>query len=255
MRVTLAQLPVYDDDIQQNLLNISEALRQAADEKADILLTPEGSLSGYRHDFCAVTVRQALAEIERTAAEKRVGLALGVCMEEDDARRYNQLRFYNRDGRYLGCHTKTLLCGTGDPPRGECAHFAHKPPRVFDFHGITIGGLICNDLWANPWCTPMPDPHLTHVLAKLGAKIIFHAVNGGRDAGELSQGLVRQFHEVHVRMKAQADGLYICTVDNAFPEHIGVSSLGGIAAPDASWRFTLPNIGKQVHTVELPIAP
>ncbi|MCL2512756.1 MAG: carbon-nitrogen hydrolase family protein [Oscillospiraceae bacterium] len=251
MRVTLAQLPVQDWDIGANLINIKEAVMQAADENSDIVLTPEGSLSGYHHLFDFTQLREALAEIEAFAAFRRVGLALGACMEEADGLRYNELRFYSPCGEYLGCHTKALLCGSGEPPEGELNHYAVKPLRVFDFMGVTVGGLICNDLWASPGCTSMPDPHLTKQISRMGAKIIFHAVNGGRDESELSQGLVRKFHEVHVLMKAQADGLIICTADNAWPEHIVVSSLGGVALPNASWLCTLPDQGRQVATFDI----
>ena len=254
MRVTLAQLPVRDWDIAANLRGIKDAVAQAADENSDIVLTPEGSLSGYHHRFDAAQLKDALMELEAFAAGRRVGLALGTCMEEADGLRYNELRFYAPDGNYLGCHAKTLLCGSGEPPRGEINHYAVKPLRVFDFMGVTAGGLICNDLWANPGCTPMPDPHLTRQLARMGAKIIFQAVNGGRDAASAAKGLDRQFHAVHVLLKARADGLVICTVDNAAPEHIGVSSLGGIAAPGASWLHTLPDMGRQVETFTIDIA-
>jgi len=253
MRITLAQLPVHDWDIAANLRGIKEAVAQAADEKADILLTPEGSLSGYHHQFDFAQLKDALAELEAYAAARRVGLALGTCMEEADGLRYNELRFYTPVGAYLGCHTKTLLCGSGEPVRGEVNHYAVQPLRVFDFMGVTVGGLICNDLWANPGCTPMDDTHLTRRLSRMGAKIVFHAVNGGRSAETVAKGLDRRFHEVHVLIKARADGLVICTVDNAAPEHIGVSSLAGIAAPDASWLYTLPDMGRRVATFDVTL--
>jgi len=251
MRITLAQLPINDLDIGANLLGIKDAVAQAADEKADIVLTPEGSLSGYHHRFDFAQLKDSLEELEAFAAGCRVGLALGTCMEEADGLRYNELRFYTPGGEYLGCHTKTLLCGSGEPVRGEINHYAVRPLRVFDFMGVTVGGLICNDLWANPGCTPMPDTHLTRQLARMGAKIIFHAVNGGRDAATVAKGLDRRFHEVHALMKARADGLVICTVDNAYPEQIGVSSLGGIAVPGAAWLHTLPDRGRQVATFDV----
>ena len=40
MRITLAQLPVRERDIGTNLLNIKDAVAQAADENSDIVLTP-----------------------------------------------------------------------------------------------------------------------------------------------------------------------------------------------------------------------
>jgi predicted amidohydrolase len=251
MRITLAQLPVHDENIGANLLGLKDVVVQAADEKSDIILTPEGSLSGYTHLFDQIRLKEALAELESFAAERRVGMALGTCMEESDGLRYNELRFYDKGGEYLGCHTKTLLCGSGDPIEGEVTVFATQPIRVFDFMGIPVGGLICNDLWANPGCTPMPDTHLTKILSRMGAKIVFHAVNGGRDESAFSQELARKFHEVHVLMKAHSDRLIICTVDNAFPENIGVSSIGGIAGPDATWFYTLPNKGRQVATFDI----
>ena len=252
MRVALAQLPVHNRDIEKNLNGIKEAVRQAADDNSDIILTPEGSLSGYTHDFIFSEVKDALAEITAFAALHNIGLALGTCMEEEDGLRYNEIRFYEANGKYLGCHTKTLLCSFGeDPPEGEINHYATKPLRAYKFKGITIGGLICNDLWANPVCTPMQDPHLAKQLAKMGVKIIFHAVNGGRDESVFSQELVRKFHEVHVLMQADAYRTVICTVDNAYPEHIGVSSIGGVAVSGGLWQHTLPTMGRQMAVVDV----
>ena len=50
LRVSGAQIPVTAD-IAANLSTIARALEFAASEEADILLTPEGSLSGYTHQF------------------------------------------------------------------------------------------------------------------------------------------------------------------------------------------------------------
>ena len=172
---------------------------------------------------------------------------------EADGLCYNELRFYLPDGTYLGCHTKTLLCGTiTEPTVGEINHFATKPLRVFDFNGITVGGLICNDMWANPGCTPTVDTHLSHRLAQMGAKVIFHAVNGGRDDSELSQVTTKRFHECHVLLKAAADDVFIVTVDNSFPHTMPTSSIGGVAGPDARWAYRMEDKGQQfgVYTLE-----
>ena len=253
MRVTLAQLPVSNKDIRKNLTEIKDALKQASEEKADILLTPEGALSGYTHLFDHIMLEEALTELTAYAKEHNVGLALGTCRNEGDGACYNQLRFYSKKGRFLGFHAKTLLCGTGNPPQGEINCYGTKPLRTFSFDSLLIGGLICNDLWANPGCTPMPDFHLTKQLSELGVKIIFHAVNGGRDASDFSQKLVKQFHEVHVLLKSHSDNVIICTVDNASPENIGVSSIGGVAVPGGKWLYKLPDIGRQVYTVKIDV--
>ncbi|MCZ7544149.1 MAG: hypothetical protein M5R40_11730 [Anaerolineae bacterium] len=189
---------------------------------------PEGSLSGYTHDFDAGAVADALRRVAARARESGLGLALGTCfVEPQDNRRYNQIRFYTPDGAYLGFHSKTLLCGTPtEPPEGEINHFDVSPLRVFDYMGIPAGGLICNDLWANPEATPMPDVHLSQQLARMGARVVFHAVNGGRDGSAWSD-LAWQYHESNLRMRARAGRVWIVTVDNCHPTHLPVPRLRG----------------------------
>ncbi|MGH9389049.1 MAG: nitrilase-related carbon-nitrogen hydrolase, partial [Vicinamibacteria bacterium] len=130
---------------------------------ADILVTPEGSLSGYVADFDAEATARALDEVVRKAKEGGVALALGTCFREpEDGLRYDQLRFYDKDGAFLGFHAKILLCKRVAKPEsvGEIDHFKTKPLRTFALGGLTVGGLVCNDLWANPEWTPMDDTHL-----------------------------------------------------------------------------------------------
>ena len=235
IRVAGAQLPVTRD-IEANVAQITRAIDYAAGEKADVLLTPEGSLSGYTHEFDAVAVREALAEVTAKARAAKVGLALGTCfVEPDDGQCYNQVRFYTPEGDYLGFHSKTLTCGTWDnPPQGEINHYTVRPLQAFDFRGLLIGGLICNDLWANPGCTPVPDPHLTQQLAHMGARVIFHAVNGGRDGSEWSD-VAWHYHESNLRMRAQAGRLWIVTVDSCHPLELRCSAPSGVINPEGRW--------------------
>ena len=252
LRVAGAQIPVTES-IGANFEAINHAIDFAINEEADMLLTPEGSLSGYTNKFNQREVCNAL-KIIIDRVKGRLGLALGTCyIEEEDNCCYDQIRFYDKDGQYLGFHSKTLLCSTiTDPPKGEIEHYAVKPLRTFTFKGITIGGLICNDLWANPGCTYMPDSHLSQQLARMGAKVIFHAVNGGRDTSEFSQIVVRNYHESNLRMRAKAGQIYIVTIDNCFPEDIPCSSPGGIIGPDGNWVIKLPPKGEQyfAHTID-----
>ena len=94
-------------------------------------------------------------------------------------------------------------------------------------NGVCVGGLICNDLWANPCCTPMPDSHLTHKLKQLGTRVVFHAANGGRSSNPWSE-VNWQFHESNLRMRARAASVYIATVDNAFPVDVRCSAPSGV---------------------------
>ncbi len=224
------------EDIEQNTAAICSAIQRAASAGAQVLLTPEGSLSGYRHDFDPQAAAAGLEQVTALAKAEGVGLALGTCFQEADGKIYNQLRFYDRQGKYLGFHGKILRCGTmREPVEGEINHFAEAPLRVFSLEGLAVGGLICNDLWANPGCTPMPDPHLSQRLAGMGARVIFHAVNGGRDGSPWARQVVWPFHESNLRMRAQAGGVWIVTVDSSAPPDLPCSAPGGVIDPHGEW--------------------
>ena len=122
LRVAIAQIPVVLD-VESNHATIRRAIDCAARQRADILLTPEGSLSGYTHVSDWEKVTEALDDLTGRAKKCGLGLALGTCYVEDDGRCCNQIRFYDPDGGYLGFHSKTLTCGTlTDPPEGEINH-------------------------------------------------------------------------------------------------------------------------------------
>ncbi|OIO01933.1 hypothetical protein COY52_07145 [Candidatus Desantisbacteria bacterium CG_4_10_14_0_8_um_filter_48_22] len=138
LRVAGAQIPVTGE-IGMNLKAIRRAIKYAKSRRADILLTPEGSLSGYTHKFNPDEVRNALREITTGAREKRLGLALGTCFVEDNGKCYNQIRFYSPKGGYLGFHSKILRCGSVfGKPEGEIRHYAARPLRTFRFKNIII---------------------------------------------------------------------------------------------------------------------
>lgn len=251
IRIAALQMPVTND-VSRNVRSICAGIKQAARAGAEILLTPEGSLSGYRHDFDHRKVVGALQQVTAFARLHSLGLALGTCFRERGGKCYNQLRFYRPGGEYLGFHSKTLTCGTpGAHPVGEINHYAVSRLKVFRWNSrLTIGGLICNDVWANPECTPMPDPHLTQRLAEKGARIIFHAVNGGRDGSEWSR-LNWQYHEANLRMRARAARAWIVTVDNAHPVHLPCSSPGGVVDPRGQWACRAPAKGRRLFVHEI----
>lgn len=255
LHVAGAQIPV-SNNIEANVAAIGRAIAYARNVGADILLTPEGSLSGYTHQFDPTETQEALKVVTRQAREAGLGLALGTCfLEPDDQQCYNQIRFYEPAGTFRGFHTKTLTCGTmTEPPVGEINHYAVRPLKTFDFRQIPVGGLICNDMWANPACTPMPDTHLSQQLAQMGARVIFHAVNGGRDGSAWSEVNWR-FHESNLQMRALAGKVWIVTVDNCAPITIPCSSPSGVVAPDGSWACRTEPIGEQFfdYRIELSV--
>ena len=255
LRLALAQLAVTHN-ISANVESLRRAINFARGEKAQLLLTPEGSLSGYtrNHQFDGASASQALNEVTALAREAGVGLALGTCFFEADGKCYNQLRFYLPDGTYLGFHGKILRCGDfSSPPRGEIEHYATRPLGVFNFLGIKIGGLICNDLWANPAVTPDHDTHLTQQLSQLGAQLILHSVHGGRDGSPWAREVIWPFHESNLRMRARAGKVWVATVDSCHPTDLPCSAPSGIVDPDGNWAARTASQGEQFlcHDVEL----
>ncbi|PCJ57463.1 MAG: hypothetical protein COA79_15645 [Planctomycetota bacterium] len=67
------------NDIELNKKNVISAIQQAIAEKSEILLTPEGCLSGYTHQFNQKELIQALEEVLQEAKKNSIGLALGTC--------------------------------------------------------------------------------------------------------------------------------------------------------------------------------
>jgi hypothetical protein len=76
LRFAGAQIRVVRD-VAANAAAIGRAIDYAAAEKADVLLTPEGSLSGYVHDFDSAAVAGALEQITRKARGLRLGSRWG----------------------------------------------------------------------------------------------------------------------------------------------------------------------------------
>lgn len=252
LKVAGAKLAV-SDDVAVNVDAIKKAIDYARQEEADILLTPEGSLSGYTPDFNREEVEKALREVVAYASEARVGLALGTCFYEADDRCYNQIRFYDKQGEFLGFHSKVLRCGDhGDPKGGEINTYAAKPLRTFEFEGVLIGGLICNDMWANPACTTLPDTHLSQQLSHMGARIIFHAVNGGRDDSEWSQ-VNWDFHASNLRMRAGSGKIWIVSADNSHPENLNSSAPSGVLNTKGSWVCSTEAKGAQFFSYTIAL--
>ena len=155
---------------------------------------------------------------------------------------------------FLGADSKILLCGTlTDPPEGEINEYETSPLGTISFDGLKIGGLVCNDMWANPQCTPMADPHLSQKLSQMGAAVILHAVNGGRDDNLFHRDVIRPFHEANVRMRAHAGKVWIVTVDNCHPMNIGCSAPSGVLTRDGEWAYKSPYEGEDLfsYTIEL----
>lgn len=255
LRVAGAQIPVTMD-IDSNYKAICRAVDYAVSENADILLTPEGSLSGYTDDFDGAAATDRLQRIVEKASRGNLGLALGTCYrEKSDGICYNQIRFYEKNGSFLGFHSKILLGRSASQPDkpAEYTQFGTTGLKSFTFDGIKIGGLICNDVFANPMWTPYNVRNLVQELAEMGIRILFHSVHAGRGTDEFRNTVVRNFHESTMRLHAKASKLWFVTVDNCYPLDVPGQSPSGVINPEGNWEVQLPTIGERYYTYTIDL--
>ena len=242
------QMPVTED-VSENEGHKLDAIARAASDRADFLLTPEGSLSGYYADFDREEVAVALRRVTAYAKKMGVGLALGTCYNEIEAGKevcYNQVRVYSPEGEYLDAHCKSLRCSSLDKPgTGEMISYAEAPLRTFDWKGIRFGALICNDLWATPGCTTIPNPYLPWQLKQMGARFIFHSVNSGHEQR------YRPFHESSVELWAQALRIYIVEVNAIREEDKPTNARSGVIGTDGTRLLVSPDVGEQYFTYKI----
>jgi predicted amidohydrolase len=254
VRVAGAQIPV-SASVSSNVAAILRGIDYASASGAAVLLTPEGSVSGYTVDFDHRATREAVSELVDQAGKRELALALGTCYLEEDGRRYDEIRFYGRSGRFLGFHAKILLSKNvrDSQAKSELDEFATKPLEIVHFEGTPVGGLVCNDLWANPECTPMDDPHLTQHLVRLGARVVFHAVNTQQSDGEELR-LRRAFHETNLRIRARAAGIWIITTDAADPAaRLASSAPSGVLSPEGRWVVKAPMHGEAFFCANISV--
>ncbi|MFB3881828.1 MAG: nitrilase-related carbon-nitrogen hydrolase [Armatimonadota bacterium] len=237
--------------VADNERRLLAGIERAAADAADILLTPEGSLSGYRADFDREEVGEAVERVRAAAAEAGVGLALGTCykqLEGSAEHCYNQVRLYAPDGTHLGSHAKILRCSPLDHPgTGEMRDYVEGTLRTFDWRGVSLGMLICNDLWATPGYTTMPNPYLPWRLKQMGARLLLHAINSGSDLR------VRPFHESSTELWARILRLPIVQV-NAAREEQPVNCRSGVIGVEGERLMVAPEVGEQYFVCDVKIA-
>jgi predicted amidohydrolase len=234
-------------DINKNKDQILQGITYAAREGATFLVTPEGSLSGYTSDFNQEELSRALEEVKSAAQKMNIGLMLGTCFKEIKNEKeycFNQVQVYTPEGQSLGAYSKILRCSELDVPgTGEMAEYAEGTLRTFRWEGCCFGILICNDLWATPGYTTMPNPYLPWKLYQMGAQFIVHCINSG------TAQKYRPFHESSAELWALSLHIPIMEVNAAQKEMINAQS--GLINAQGMRILRVPDTGTQFFTVTL----
>jgi len=259
LRVAGLQMLVAEHDVAANEQAIHRAIDRSAAEGAEFLLTPESGLSGYHVEFDQQVVAGAVERLREHARQAGVGLLLGTGYREqlkdangaDDETDvcYNQVRVYAPDGAYLGFHAKILLTSPiRRPGTGEMRSYLVGALRTFRWKGVCFGILICNDLWATPGATVMPNPYLAWRLREMGAQVIFHAVN---TAG--TPLFFRSYHESNESLWAGALGVPIVSTNAANLDLAPTNCRSGVWGIDGHRRCVASDTGEQFFSCEIEL--
>ncbi len=149
LRIALAQLNTLVGGVAANTEKVLAAARRARDElKADLLLCPELSLSGYPPEdllFHRGFRHQIDAALARLRAEiSGIGVLLGY-PEYSGQQIYNSAALIDA-GAMLANHRKACL--PNYRVFDEKRYFeAGAQPTVTTFHGFRLGLLVCEDIW------------------------------------------------------------------------------------------------------------
>jgi predicted amidohydrolase len=148
IRVAIAQINPRLGDLQANLALYEEKIRQGIKERADLLIFPELSLTGYylRDMVPSVALSANSAEMNKLKQlSRKLAFVAGLVEESADHRFFNSAVYFE-DGEVRHVHRKVYL-----PTYGmfdEQRYFARGDRiRAFDSKFGRMALLVCEDLW------------------------------------------------------------------------------------------------------------
>ena len=148
IRVAIAQINPRLGDLQANLALYEEKIRQGIKERADLLVFPELSLTGYylRDMVPSVALSDRSPEMKKLKQLSReIPFVAGLVEESADHRFFNSAVYFE-DGAVRHVHRKVYL-----PTYGmfdEQRYFARGDRiRAFDSKFGRMAILVCEDLW------------------------------------------------------------------------------------------------------------
>jgi predicted amidohydrolase len=177
LKIALAQISSKLTNIGENLDKHLQYIEMAINEKSDIILFPELSLTGYSLKDAVFDVAMSVSDSRLKPlyeASEKISICLGIVELTDNFEAKNTNLFLEK-GKLIARHRKVYL-----PTYGVYEEKRYFTPgnrfRAFDSHNGRLGMMICEDMW---------HPSSSSILTLDGALILF--VN--------SAGILRGVHQ------------------------------------------------------------
>ena len=150
LNLALAQIATKLGDVESNLEKHLDYIKQAKKQKADLLVFPELSLTGYVLQDLVATVAHRPTEDDPVfkyllKASQDLDLVIGF-VDEDSRHRFYIASTYLSGGRVLQVHHKVYLPTYGLFDEGRFFAWGDSV-RAFDTRFGRAGLLICEDFW------------------------------------------------------------------------------------------------------------
>ena len=178
MKIALSQINPIIGDLEGNLKLITKAYKEAAAQKADLVIMPELSLTGYpprdlldRSHF----IKHCSEIINKTASiTNDTALIFGAPILKDGNKLYNSAILAHK-GKVVFTQDKILL--PSYDVFDETRYFTPgDKPKIFEFKGEKLGIMVCEDAWMVPGFSESEKYHIdpVSILAKQGASILIN---------------------------------------------------------------------------------
>jgi predicted amidohydrolase len=150
LNLALAQISTSLGDVEANLEKHLDFIKRARRQKADLVVFPELSLTGYVLQDLVATVAHRPTEEDPIfrhllKASHDLDLMVGF-VDEDSRHRFYIASAYLSDGRVLHVHHKVYLPTYGLFDEGRFFAWGDTV-RAFDTRFGRVGMLICEDFW------------------------------------------------------------------------------------------------------------
>lgn len=245
-RIQLAQIEPTLGNLPANFEMHVREVQAAIDARADIVLFPELSLTGYFLKDQTADVALALDSNElSTLADRSRAISIGVGFVERgrDGRVYNSVAFFE-DGELLEVHRKVHLVSYGMFDEGRDFGCGDRF-RAFESKHGRFGILICEDMWH------MGSSYV-HFLSNVDALFV-HSASPGRGVAE-KEAELRSTHVLNTLQDALAllTQTWIVYVNRVGCED-GILFAGGSRVVDPSGRETAHIAGLDAGRIDARI--